>query len=67
MRNPVGPPLNLSWHCENSVNIVSLQNLDEMLRDKLVNGLKDMQTQRQFFEISEEKLPGKSRANRIGG
>ena len=31
-------------------------NLDEMLRDKLVNGLKDMQTQRRFFEISEEKL-----------
>ena len=39
----------LSEHCK-------FINLDEMLRDKLVNGLKDMQTQRRFFEISEEKL-----------
>ena len=27
-----------------------------MLRDKLVNGLKDVQTQRRFFEIKEDKL-----------
>ena len=39
----------LSEHCK-------FTNLDEMLRDKLVNSLKDMQTQRRFFEISEEKL-----------
>ncbi|XP_068742153.1 uncharacterized protein [Montipora capricornis] len=31
-------------------------NLNEMLRDKLVNGLKDVQTQRRFFEIKEDKL-----------
>ena len=39
----------LSEHCK-------FQNLNEMLRDKLVNGLKDVQTQRRFFEIGEEKL-----------
>ena len=42
-------PRKLSEHCK-------FTNLDEMLRDKLVNGLKDMQTQKNFFEISEEKL-----------
>ena len=39
----------LSEHCQ-------FWNLDEVLRDKLVNGLKDVQTQRRLFEIDEDKL-----------
>ena len=39
----------LSEHCQ-------FTNFNEMLRDKLVNGLKDVQTKRRFFEIKEDKL-----------
>ena len=39
----------LSEHCQ-------FTNLNEILRDKLVNALKDVETQRRFSEILEDKL-----------